>query len=174
MAKSQTSAPVVLQLAALPREQIGPFLLLGLDKTADKALIEASWAQRLIWARKNQITTPLEDINWARESLNDMDKRIAADAGSLNVDTTEGMLRRLRDRYGTSVGCRPLDVEKSLVDYTPAIPVPNMEEVRRQIPLGEVPLEIPALAKILEQFCRQPLDPWDEAMGKGLSGNNNP
>ena len=29
------SEPVVLDLAPLPREQIGPFLLLGLDKDAD-------------------------------------------------------------------------------------------------------------------------------------------
>ena len=27
--------PVVLELAPLPREQVGPFLLLGLDKDAD-------------------------------------------------------------------------------------------------------------------------------------------
>ena len=38
MAKS--SEPVVLDLAALPREQMGPFLMLGLDKTADKDAIE--------------------------------------------------------------------------------------------------------------------------------------
>ena len=32
------------ELASLPREQVGPFLLLGLDKTADKEQIEANWA----------------------------------------------------------------------------------------------------------------------------------
>ena len=60
--------PVVLELAALPREQLGPFLLLGLDKNADAEAIEASWAQRVIWARKNQIRTPLGDINWRGKS----------------------------------------------------------------------------------------------------------
>jgi hypothetical protein len=79
--------PVVLELAALPREQLGPFLLLGLDKNADAEAIEASWAQRVIWARKNQIRTPLGDINWAREVINDPDRRVRADLTSLNTDT---------------------------------------------------------------------------------------
>ena len=34
------SEPVVLELAALPREQMGPFLLLGIDKSAGKSAIE--------------------------------------------------------------------------------------------------------------------------------------
>jgi len=74
----------------LPREQIGPFLLLGLDKTADKELIEASWARRIIWARKGIVKTALEDVNWAREVLNDAAQRTRADAASLNLDTMAG------------------------------------------------------------------------------------
>src|SRR5438132_13782945 len=50
--------PVVLELAPLPREKSGPFLLLGVEKDADKELIEASWARRVIGARKNQISVP--------------------------------------------------------------------------------------------------------------------
>src|SRR3984893_3154737 len=91
--------PVVLELAPLPREQIGPFLLLGLDKLADKDEIEAHWAQRVIWARKNQSKVPLENANRAREPLNDRERRIRAHAASLNVDTTAGVLRRLAERY---------------------------------------------------------------------------
>src|SRR5882672_1227104 len=79
------NVPVLLELAFLPRDQIGPFLLLGVDKTGGKDQIEANWAQRLIWARKNLTTTALEDINWAREVLNDPDKRVRADAASLNI-----------------------------------------------------------------------------------------
>jgi hypothetical protein len=165
VAKNQATSPVVLQLATLPREQVGPFLLLGIDKLADKDQIEAAWAQRLIWARKNQITTPLEDINWAREMLTAADKRIQADAASLNVDTTDLLLRRLRERYSSAgAGCRPLDVEKPLAEYTPATPVPDLDEVRKAIPVGEVPLEMPAVAKIIEQFVQEPLDPWDDAI----------
>ena len=33
---------IVLELAPIPREQVGPFLLLGLDKSADKDQIEAN------------------------------------------------------------------------------------------------------------------------------------
>jgi len=168
MPKTQSSSvPVVLELASLPREQVGPFLLLGVDKTTDKEQIEVCWAQRLIWARKDQIPTPLEDINWARETLNDAEKRVRADAASLNIDTSEQILKRLRARHGGGgLGCRPLNLEKPLADYTPAIPVPDPEEVRKTIPAGEVPMEIPAVAKILEQFVQQPLDPWDESVTK--------
>src|SRR5437899_5211457 len=84
--------PVVLELAPLPREQIGPFLLLGLEKDAGPEQVEANWAQRVIWSRKNQINVPLEDINWAREVINDPDKRIRADAATLNADTIDGTL----------------------------------------------------------------------------------
>ena len=70
-------APVVLELAPLPREQLGPFLILGVEKTATREQIEAAWAQRLIAARKHQVGVPLEDINWAREAINDTDRRLA-------------------------------------------------------------------------------------------------
>ena len=49
---AKNGEPVVLELASLPREQTGPFLLLGLDKTADKEKMEARWADRVRWARK--------------------------------------------------------------------------------------------------------------------------
>src|SRR5712691_839360 len=119
MAKS-SQLPVVLDLAPLPREQVGPFILLGVDKTVQKEQIEAAWAQRLIWSRKNVIKTPLEDVNWAREAINDWYKRIRADAASLNLDTTDGLVRRLRERYsgqGGGSACKPLDAEKPLADY---------------------------------------------------------
>ena len=38
---------MVLELASLPREQVGPFLLLGLPKEADKDQIEKHWADRV-------------------------------------------------------------------------------------------------------------------------------
>src|SRR5437588_10194862 len=106
--------PVVLELAPLPREQIGPFLILGLDKDADKDQIEANWARRVIWARKGQTRLPLEDINWAREAVSDPDKRLRCDVLSLNLDLSDGTLRRLGQRYGVTgaapaVGWQPLD-----------------------------------------------------------------
>ena len=38
--------PVLLELATLPREQMGPFLMLGLEKDASKDDIEAHWAEQ--------------------------------------------------------------------------------------------------------------------------------
>ena len=84
--------PVVLQLAPLPRTQVGPFLILGVDKNADKETIEAAWAEKVKQARRDQIKTPLEDINWAREVLSAKESRIRADAIALNI---EGAMHRL-------------------------------------------------------------------------------
>jgi hypothetical protein len=154
-------APVVLELAPLPREQVGPFLLLGLEKTADKNQIEANWARRLIWARQEQIKVALEDINWAREVLNDKDKRIRADAASLNLDTAEGILRDLVQHYDGATLCKPLDVEKDLRHYAPAVEIPDPRAVRAAIVVPDIPEEVPAARGILEHFVREPLDPWN-------------
>src|ERR1700722_20055436 len=117
---AKNAEPVVLDLASLPREQVGPFLLLGLNKESDKDRIESNWADRLKWARKNLIKVPLEDINWAREILNDVDKRIRADAQSLNLDTADGLLQSLTLRFGVTGkqgrAWQPLDSEKALAD----------------------------------------------------------
>jgi hypothetical protein len=157
-------APLVLQLAPLPRHQVGPFLMLGIDKDASKEVIEAAWAQRLIWARKGQVRVPLEDINWAREIVNDPERRLRADAMSFNVDIADGLLKRLRQRFqgaGQGAGCKPIDVEKNLAEYAPPTAVPDLAEVRAQASAPETPREAPAVRVMLEQAVRQPLDPWD-------------
>ena len=165
MTKSHEHIPVVLELAPLPRDQVGPFLILGVEKTADREQIEAAWAKRLIWARKNLIKTPLEDINWAREVLNDF----KADAASVNLDTTEGVLRRLRERYSSQAageaGGKPLDIEIPLADFSPDIPVPDIEEERRAIAMGDVPREIPAVEKLVENLLHETIDPWNLDLG---------
>jgi hypothetical protein len=163
---SEKHDPVVLELAPLPREQIGPFLILGLDKDAGKDEIEANWARRVIWARKNQSRLQLEDINWAREAVSDPDKRLRADVCSLNADTSDGTLRRLAQRYGVAgaspeAGWKPLDREKDLSASVPAVEVPDPEAVRAAISLPEVPAEVPAAARLLGQFAAAPLSPWD-------------
>jgi len=159
-----TEQPVVLELAPLAREQVGPFLLLGVPKTAAKEEIEANWARRLIWARKSQIRTPLEDVNWAREILGDADKRVRADVASLNLDTTDGVLRRLAERregkQPSAARFQPLDVEKSLADYTPPAEVPDRNEVKAGITVPDVPEEFPAVARLLDEYLKEPLDPW--------------
>ncbi len=156
--------PVVLQLAPLPRTQIGPFLLLGVDKDAAREVIEAHWAERVKWARRGIIKTALEDVNWAREMLSTTEQRLRADAVSLNVDTTAGTLKKLRQRFQgppqDRPGARPLDAEKWLADYTPATPVPSLAEVRAAIHPPAPPREVPAVRVVLEDYVRTSVDPW--------------
>jgi hypothetical protein len=160
---SEEHEPITLELAPLPREQIGPFLLLGLEKNADAEQIEAAWAQRLIWARKKQIDVALEEINWAREVLRDPERRLQADLLSLNLDTIDGTLARLAERYGAAGGgptWQPLDVEKPLADLTPPAEIPDAGDVRAAIAIPEPPCEMPAVGYLLDQLAREPLDPW--------------
>jgi hypothetical protein len=174
---------VVLELAPLPREQIGPFLLLGIEKDADAEQIESGWAERLKQARKQQIDIALEDINWAREMLRDPEKRVRADAASLNVDITEGVLRRLEQRFGGQDGetkWQPLDWEKDLRHYTPAVEAPAPESVRAAIVVPEPSREIPAVGRLVEDFARTALalDPWaiplPRTEGEGLLPERSP
>lgn len=164
MAKS--SEPVVLELAALPREQMGPFLILGLDKASPRKKVEEHWADRLKWARRNLIKVALEDINWAREMLNDTERRIRADAASLNSDTSDAILTGLAQRYGLEGGqatrmWQPLDSEKTLADYSPPAEVPDVAAVRETIQPPAVPEEMPAARKLLDGLVQAAIDPWD-------------
>jgi hypothetical protein len=164
MSRLPPPLPVVLDLAPLPRSQVGPFLILGVDKDADREALEANWAQRLIWARKNLIKVPLEDINWARDLINDTEGRIRADATSLNIDTTDGVLKSLCERFQGKgqrpIGCRPLDIETNLADYEAPLVLPDLQEVRRQIPAPQIPREVPAGPLILAEIVSQPIDAW--------------
>jgi hypothetical protein len=155
---SHPGEPVVLELAPLPREQIGPFLLLGVDK-------DANWARRVIWARKNQTRAPLEDINWARETISDPERRVRADCTSFNLDTTDGPLRRWCKALGAgggevAIAWHPFDAEKPLADHVPDTEVPPAEQVRVTIAIPEIPVEVPAVSGLLRQFVGERLDPW--------------
>jgi len=163
MAKSPE--PVVLELASLPREQMGPFLILGLDKSADRSTIERHWADRIKWARRQLIKVPLEDVNWAREILTDADRRIKADAASMNSDTGDGLLAALAERYGLEGGqatrmWQPLDNEKPLAEYSPPAEVPDPNTVREAINVPDIPEEVPAVSLLLSGLAAVALDPW--------------
>ena len=165
MAKS--SEPVVLELAALPREQMGPFLLLGIDKSASKSSIEEHWAERLKWARRQLIKVPLEDINWARDVLSDAEKRLKYDAGCVNADTTDSVIATLARRFGLEGGgqssrmWQPLDEEKSLADYSPNAEVPEHAGVKAAIVAPTIPQDVPAAATLLEKLIEPAIDPWN-------------
>jgi len=158
--------PVVLELAPLPRDQIGPFLLLGIEKDADQEAIENAWAKRLKQARRQQLDIGLEDINWAREVVKDPERRVRADAGSLNLDTVEGVLRRLAERFGGQASgapaWQPRDREIDLSTYTPAVEVPDAEAVRAAIVVPAPERKTPFVATLLEEIAREAsgLDPW--------------
>ncbi|MFQ3594213.1 MAG: hypothetical protein SNJ82_13620 [Gemmataceae bacterium] len=162
---SPTNEPIVLELATLPREQMGPFLILGLDKTASQEQVDVHWADRVRWARRNQIKTPLEDINWARDALGDAERRLRADLESLNADTAEGLIAALSRRYGAVGGkvmrqWQPLDDEKPLADYSPTVELPELSAVRATLVIPTQPEEALGGWVWLEQLASSPLDPW--------------
>ena len=160
-----SNEPMILDVAALPREQIGPFLILGVDKDATNAEIEAHWAQRLIWARTRQIRTPLEDVNWAKEVLLDRDRRVVADAISLNPDTASGELQQLLAKHGPLEPEVPTWVPRE--GPLPELPdpphnlVPDLTALCATLPTPEIPIELPAVARLLEEVRTAPLDPWN-------------
>jgi len=152
-----------VELAPLPRERLGPFLLLGVPKSADDETIEAAWAQRVLWARQGKTRIPLEDIHWARAMLRDPEQRLAADAASLNPDVNGDELRRLARLWGLDPNrpsWPPLDPDPPAV----GVDVPDPAAVRPTVPAPAVPMDLPGVARWLDEFARAPLDPWSLAL----------
>jgi hypothetical protein len=149
---------VLVATSPLPRERVGPFLILGVAKDADEPTIEAAWAQRVLWARQGKTRVPLEDIHWARAVLRDPDARLAADAASLNPDIAGDELRRLTKLWHLDgrPGWPPLDPEPPTIEAA----VPDIAAVKPSIPAPAVPLDLPGVARWLDEFARGPIDPW--------------
>jgi hypothetical protein len=149
-----------IELAPLPRERIGPFLLLGVAKDSEPEHIESRWAQCVLWARQGKTAVPLGDIHWAREVLRDPERRLAADADSLNADLAGRELQRLAERYhldATVPVWTPIDPEPIAADAGAS---PDPQSVRASIPAPDVPIELPGVVRWLEDLTRAPLDPW--------------
>jgi hypothetical protein len=162
MAKNE---PVVLELASLPREQAGPFLLLGLDKTADKEKMESNWADRVRRARKGQLKIALEEVNWARNMLADVEGRLRADSASLNVELSDGLLARLAARFAvdgdrSEIRWQPLERDWPVPEYVPPLAAPDVREIAGSVDLPEVTDDLPAVRALLEALAAAPLDPW--------------
>jgi hypothetical protein len=164
MSEPSIAQPLVLELAPLPREQIGPYLLLGVDKDASAEEIEAHWAQRIIWARTKQIRNALEDINWAKEVLSDRDRRVLADVQSMNPDTLSGELHQLLDKLGPLEPELPAwtPVEAPLPDLPEPPPdlIPELETARSSVAPPEIPMEFPGIDRLLSDIAAEKLDPW--------------
>ena len=165
MSEPSVAPPVILDLAALPREQIGPFLLLGVDKDASAEEIEAHWAQRVIWARTKQIRNALEDVNWAKEVLSDRDRRVLADVVSMNPDTLSGELHQLIQKLGPLEPEIPgwVPVEAELPDLPEPHPdlIPDLDAARAAVTAPDIPTEFPAIDRLLAEIAAAPLDPWE-------------
>jgi hypothetical protein len=96
--------------------------------------------------------------------LTGKESRIRCDAVALNVDTTDGTLRKLKDRYQgkqqVEIRCKPIDSEKWLANYVPPTSAPPIEEIRQAVRLPEIPRDVPAVRVMLENFVKEPIDPW--------------
>jgi hypothetical protein len=112
------------------------------------------------------IRVPLEDINWARDVLNDPERRIKYDAGCVNADTTDSVIAHLAQRFGLEGGgqasrmWQPLDDEKSLADYAPNAEIPDRATVRAAIVAPDIPQDVPAASALLAQWVEPAIDPW--------------
>jgi hypothetical protein len=99
--------------------------------------------------------------------ISDADRRVRADAAGFNPDTTDLLLRRWCGRFGVGatggdagVGWQPRDAERPLADFAPPAEVPDANEVRAALVVPEVPPEVPAVPRLLEQLAREAIDPW--------------
>lgn len=152
-------------LAPLPREQIGPFLILGITKDADLERIEAAWAQRVLWARQGKTRTPLEDIHWARSVLRDPEQRLLADAKSLNADIADEPLRALAKSWG----CDPEKPSWTPIDPDPAdaaVEIPDPDVIHAAIAPPDIPIELPGIDRWLIKFGQESIDPWSVNLPK--------
>jgi hypothetical protein len=131
-------------------------------KDADDETINAAWAQRVLWARQGKTQASLEDIHWARAVLRDPSQRLAADAASLNPDVAGEELRKLTRLWSLDgkPGWPPVDPEPPTV----AADIPDPDAVRPGVPAPAVPVELPGVARWLDDFANAPLDPWSIAL----------
>lgn len=149
-----------IELAPLPRDRVGPFLILGVAKDADADAIESHWAQRVLWARQGKTQTALGDIHWARETLRDAEQRLAADVTGLNVDLASEELRRIVRRYHLDppqVAWPAVEPEPEAIDSA-SLPEPASEQSK--LPSPRTPIELPAVNHWLETWAHEKIDPW--------------
>jgi hypothetical protein len=143
------------------RERAGPFLILGIDKDADAATIAAQFERQRHAVQAGLCHWTLDDLDWARNELQDAKQRLAADLNSLDVDLASGEIHRLARLYSLAdgrPGWEPLDPEPKVELMPPA--AVSVERLVADVPQPDVPLEIPAINRWLDQFAHQVADPW--------------
>lgn len=162
MSETPSTHDVPIAIAPLPREQVGPFLILGVPKNADDETIEAAWAQRVLWRGKGR---PLYHSRMSTGAvvLRDPEQRLAADGASLNADIATEELRRLSKLWGVSPDrptWQPLDPDPPAETGD----VPDPADLRPTVPAPSVPVDLPGVVRWLDEFTRGPLDPWSLAL----------
>lgn len=155
---SEPFIPEVLELAPVPREQIGPFLLLGLEKDATPEELQKNWAQRVIWARKKSSLLPLEQVNWAREVLSDPQRRLEADLGSLNADTTPRPLHSIVSTFALGVPPEPCASAPEPHPVEPVLPRPDA--LAASVPLPQIPEHNFGAVALCKTLAGTMKDPW--------------
>jgi len=143
------------------RDRAGPFVVLGVDKDADATTLETHFERQRQAIQEGEALWTLEDLEWAHNELQDPKRRLTADINSLDVDLAFGEIHRLARLYCLSddlPGWEPLDPEPTPeILATDSI---NIEQLVADTPQPDVPLEIPAINRWLDQFAQQVADPW--------------
>jgi hypothetical protein len=163
---SEMPQPVVLELAPLPREQMGPYFILGLEKDASHQAIQAQWELRVHHADAYKSGLSTEDFDWAKETLLDPVRRINADLASLNADTTERKVGRLLQEFGwgstsLAIGWVPLEILPLRDSEGDEGGLSNLDTRREAISLPALEPSFAAIESVLLDETKVPEDPWD-------------
>ena len=167
MAKSLD--PVVLELATLSREQIGPFMLLGLDKSADKEQIDKHWADRVKLGAQAAHQGPAAKTSTGRTRSSRTSTGASAPTRPASTPTRRtASSRKLCDRYGVGNGSPGRGCGSRLTTRSrwPTIcprrrcPTADDGPRRHHWSSRRCREELPAVAVLLERLAQLPLDPW--------------
>ncbi len=84
---------------------------------------------------------------------------------SLNPDTLSGELRQLLEKHGPLEPEVPswAPAEAPLPDLpeAPSEAIPDLDSIRAGISVPEIPLEFPAIERMLAEVTAAPIDPWE-------------
>jgi hypothetical protein len=152
--------PVVLDLAPLPKEKMGPFIILGVAKEATPKEIESAFQERLLGIQAGDFPLGEEDIHWAKERLSDPEDRLNADVVSMNAEILNSPIRRMnksdsenswssRDattRFNVTI---EEDLQLAIDAITKDLVVPDLE------------FDVSKLGRLIKESENPSWDPWN-------------
>jgi hypothetical protein len=151
----------------IDRDDVGPFIVLGVDKDVDAATLHARVAERLRQIDRGECRFTRADVEWARDVLRDRKSRLRADVDHLNPDLASGALGRLARLYhldGAPPGWEPLDPE-------PVADLPGLDAIDVQaLAAGLVPPEAPLHFPTLDHWAARRLEIGDDPWAENLFG----